>query len=249
MSLAELQQTMRAWLTGDELAASRFGQGARAGLDVYQNNYRAQLVACLAETFARVKAWLGDDAFLAAAARHIDAVPPNGWTLDNYGRDFSRTLRALYPSDPEVVELAWLDRALADAFVGPDVTPVSMASVASIDWDGAIFRFTPTLRLGRMITNATAIWSMLAANSEPPKVERLPRAATVLVWRREWTSCFRTIDDSESAAIESALTGATFGKLCAAVIETFGEQEGVKIVGGYLARWLQDELIVDLSRA
>lgn len=249
MNLAEVQQNMRAWLTGDELVATRFDAGARAGLDVYRNNYRAQLVACLAETFARVKAWLGEEAFLAAAARHIDAAPPSDWTLDNYGRNFPQTLRTLYPTNSEVPELAWLDRALGDAFVGPDVEPISIGALASIDWENAVLGLTPTLRLGRVSTNSTAIWLALSANAALPAVERLPQPATVLVWRRGWTSCFRTTDEFESAAIESVLASATFGELCSALVESTDEHEGVKIAGGYLARWLQDGLVIEVRQS
>jgi hypothetical protein len=247
MNIQDMQRNMTDWLVGDELAAARFDAAARAGLDVYQNNYRAQLVASLSETFARVKAWLGEDAFLAAAARHIDTSPPNAWTLDEYGRDFPQTLRALLPSQPEVPELAWLDRALVDAFVGPDANPLVMSSAANVDWENAVFKFTPTLRLGRVETNSTAIWSALSANTAPPQPERLARAATVLVWRREWTACFRTIDDSESMAIESLSAGATFGQLCSRWVAAKGERDGAAIAGTHLARWLQDQLLVGLE--
>ena len=48
MSLLALQRDMRAWLICEDTpAAKRLGVDAAAGLRVYQNNYRAQLVACL----------------------------------------------------------------------------------------------------------------------------------------------------------------------------------------------------------
>ncbi|MET0984957.1 MAG: DNA-binding domain-containing protein, partial [Steroidobacteraceae bacterium] len=205
MSLLSLQRDMRAWLTtGTESAAARFEPGARAGLGIYQNNYRAQLITCLAETFQRVQTWLGEEEFLAAAARHIDTSAPSDWTLDNYGRDFPHTLRACYPEDPEVAELAWLDRALADAFVGPDVEPVSPHSLGAIDWDPAVLQFNPTLQFAQVITNSTAIWSALSAGNVPPVLEWLPQPAAVLVWRKEFTSRFRTLDAVEERAIAHA---------------------------------------------
>jgi len=52
MSLLELQQDFRAWLAeASDEAAERFGEAARPGLSVYQNNYRAALTACLSDTF------------------------------------------------------------------------------------------------------------------------------------------------------------------------------------------------------
>ena len=244
MRLLALQREMRAWLTTDtEFTSSAFESGARAGLGVYQNNYRAQLVACLADTFPRVKSWLGDDDFLASAARHIDASPPSDWTLDRYGRNFPQTLRAHYPQDVEVAELAWLDRTLADAFVGADVQPVcpqlarrdrlgprhSSAHIQTCKW----VRYSRTpLRSGLHCSQATC----------HRRLSCLPKPATVLVWRKEFTSCFRMLSSSEEQAIAHARSGGTFGALCAMLVTTQGDTEGVKmcwrISSPVAARWI-----------
>jgi hypothetical protein len=39
------------------------------------------------KTFSVVRAWLGDVAFEAAAAIHIDRMPPSSWTLDAFAQD------------------------------------------------------------------------------------------------------------------------------------------------------------------
>ncbi len=93
MSLLALQRDVRAWLVHeDRSAARRIGESAAAGLDVYMNNYRAQLIACLDEAFPHTRAWLGGDLFLQSLVTHIDRVPPSSWTLDAYARDFPATL-------------------------------------------------------------------------------------------------------------------------------------------------------------
>jgi hypothetical protein len=108
MNLAALQRDMRSWLTVEARdAAARFGERAEPGLAVYLNNYRGQLMTCLSESFATVRAWLGEAAFDAAAAMHIDRLPPHNWTLDAYSLEFPDTIDALYPEDPEVGELAY----------------------------------------------------------------------------------------------------------------------------------------------
>lgn len=245
MSLLELQRDFGAWLiTGEEDEAGKFGTAARAGLGVYQNNYRAQLVACLEDAFARVKAWLGDDAFLAAAIDHIERTPPCHWTLDRYGQDFAETLSARYPDDPEVAELACLDRMLGDVLVGPDADPLDTDELATADWDRAVLHLTPTLRLVRLTTNSAAIWSALSAGTLPPAVERLTAPAMLLVWRQGFTSCFRTLDEREAQAIEHVRASRTFGALCAKLVEAEGESEGVRIAGTWLAQWLREALLV-----
>ena len=246
MTLLQLQRQMRSWLHGDESAAPSLGSSSNAGLGVYLNNYRAQLVACLKETYARVHRLLGEDAFLAAAIRHIDTHAPNDWTLERYGGDFGDTLSSTYPLDPHITELAWLDRALSEAFVGPDSAPVEPHALRGIDWDRAIFRFAPTLQVGQATTNSTAIWSALSAGRTPPDVRRLPRAG-ILVWRKAFTSCFRAIDASEADAIAHLRAGGTFGALCTTLVTDRGDAEGQRIAGELLAQWLRDEMILEVS--
>lgn len=248
MSLIELQRDIRAWLVKeDQWAAQRMGPYAAPGLRIYQNNYRAQLIACLDESFAHTRDWLGQEAFRQAMAAHIDRVPPSSWTLDAYTRDVPETLAALYPHDPEIVELAWLDRALGDAFVGADAPPLSAAVLSEVDWDRAILHFAPTLDLIEAITNAATIWAALAAGEMPPAVQLLPEPGALLVWRHDFVSRFRMIDADEQQAIILARSGASFAELCTSLIATHGETDGVALAGALLGCWLSDGLIADIT--
>lgn len=248
MRLAALQQDFESWLrVGSDAAAARFGERAKPGLLVYQNNYRAQLVACLTDIFERVQSWLGEAAFLAAVATHIDRTPPTSWTLDAYSLDFPATLARLYADDPEVAELAWLDWALADAFVGPDTAPPAAEDLTGVDWDQAVIQLTPTLRLGPARTNAAAIWSALSADAMPPGAELLPHPAQLLVWRQDYVSCFRAIEAAEMRALAQALAGESFGTICAALVTEQGEADGIATASGLLGQWLRDGLVSGVS--
>lgn len=248
MSLLALQRDFRAWLCSeDDALAAHLGANPRGGLPVYQNNYRAQLVAFLEESFAHTRAWIGERPFLTAAATYIDAIPPSSWTIDAYGRDFPAMLAALHPNDPEIAELAWLENALSEAFVGPDAPPITAADAVNVDWDRALLRFTPTLDHRDAITNATAIWVALNADEGPPAAESLAEPATVLVWRDGQVSRFRTIDQREVQALLWARGGMAFADLCAALVETCGEADGIALAGRYLGQWIGDGLISGVS--
>src|SRR5277367_6026658 len=133
MSLLTLQRHMRDHLlTGDHGVAGAMRGGADAGLAVYHNAYRAQLVDCLRDTYEKLFAWLGDDAFDAAALAHVEANPPRSWTLSDYGATFDTTLAAIYPDDPEVAELAWLDWTLRRTFEAADCDPIDAAGLADV---------------------------------------------------------------------------------------------------------------------
>jgi len=237
MSLLALQRDFAAWLRDGDADA------AAPGMRVYQNNYRAALVACLEDAFARTRAWIGEEAFSRAVVEHVCRVPPSSWTLDAYPRDFPDTLAFLYPDDPEVAELAGLELALGEVFVGPDAVPLMQAKARDIDWDRAILRFIPTLDLRPAITNAHAIWLALAEEKLPPPVEILAGAHALLVWRHDLTSRFRLIDAREEQALALARSGLSFANLCAAVVAVEGEAEGIALAGQWLGCWLADGLL------
>lgn len=244
MSLAAMQRDFRGWLTDAPVAMERWiDTDARAGLAVYHNAYRVQLVDCLRDTFAKTLLWLGEEAFIDAARAHIESTPPHSWTLGVYGEGFAHSIAERYPEDPEVAELAWLDWALSRAFEGPDAAPVSGERLAGVDWDNAGLEFVATLQIAVAQTNAGAIWSALSAQEDPPMAALLPEAGAMLVWRQDFTPCFRTVEAIEAFALTQIIAGATFGALCLALIERCGEQAGISQAGGLLGQWIGDGLI------
>jgi hypothetical protein len=249
MTLLSLQQDFRTWLTTEpaELPA-QFGEHARAGLAVYLNNYRSQLLACLSTSFPVVRAWIGDTAFDGAAAFHIDRVPPHAWTLDEYGLDFPETLEQLYPADPEIAELACLERELAAAFVGASAEPVDAGTLTGIAWDAAVIHFVPTLKLLPVTTNVAAIWSAINDHETPPSAMRLPKPAVLAIWRDNFAPRFRTVTAEEEAQLlRQVLEGNTFGSICATLAERLGEEQGAATAGSFLSQWLSDHLIARID--
>ncbi len=245
MNLLELQRDFIGWLGDASGEATRpLGSAAAAGLAVHQNNYRSQLVDGLSETFAKLRAWLGHAAFNEAAMAHIAQTPPHAWTLGAYGEGFDRMLAGLYPDDPEVAELAWLEWELCRAFEDTDSATLAAQELATIDWDHAELVLAPTLRIGRVTTNAGAICSALAAEQTPPAAMILPAPAAMLVWRQEFTPCFRTIEATEEEALRFIRNDASFSALCASLIEAQAESEGIARAAAFLSQWLRDGIIV-----
>ena len=243
MSLLALQRDMRDWLDqGSENIAARFPVSARAGLGIYQNNYRAQLAACLEESFPVTLAWLGGKAFHEAVVAHVEAEPPSSWTLDRYPCGFPGTLRRLYSDDQEVAELAALELALAEAFVAADA-PLLAVDMTKVDWDRAVFSFAPSLSCQPMSTNAPAIWTAIVAEDSPPPATMLPAPGALIVWRSGEVCRFRTIEASEAEALRFLRgPGASFGSFCAGLDE---QQAGE--VGDWLGQWIGDGLIAEIS--
>lgn len=248
MSLLTLQRDMRAWLIGEDTdAAARFGAGATSGLRVYQNNYRSQLITCLELSFAKTSSWIGGEAFFDASVTHINRVPPSSWTLDAYARDFPSTLAIIYPDDPEVAELAQIELALEEAFVGPDTNALSVIGMTGVDWDTAVLRLVPTLEMISTKTNAAALWSALSAREPPPLARLLDQPEATIVWSQNLQARFRTIDQIELQALILVRSGIRFEELCAETALAFGHDEAAAIVGGWLGRWIRDGLIATIE--
>jgi len=248
MMLADLQRDFQTWLVKAESSAS-LGDGARAmaGLAVYQNNYRAQLVGCLEQSYPQLRAWIGDEAFRTAAITHIDRHPPHAWTLDAYAEGFDRTLLALFPDNPDVHELAWVEHALGAAFIAQDAQAVPFDALAQIDWDTALLSITPSFRSIVATTNAEQIWSALWEGQAPPDSAMLERPAGLLVWRRGYTSCLKQVDAIEREALLQLHASGSFAGLCDWLVERLGEAEGVAKSGELLANWLASELITGID--
>ena len=245
MTLLALQRSMREYLIrgAAEISAQIHGDPSPR-LTVYHHAYRAQLVDCLRDTFERVWAWLGDAGFEAAARRHIESHPPHSWTLSDYGDEFDLTLSELYPDDPEVAELAWLDWSLRRAFDGHDARPVTAGALSDINWDHAILCIVPTLRMRSIFTNCAAIWTALSENNAPPAAARLHAPTALRVWRKDFSPHFRTVDEIEQHVLLMACDGASFAEICTAIADRTEPAKALEVAGGLLAGWLHDGLII-----
>lgn len=250
MSLLDTQRGFRDHiLAGADAPLAGIAPAALRGLAVYRHAYRAQLVACLRDTYEKTWAWMGDEAFDRAARAHVEQTPPSTWTLGEYGVGFPQTLCTLFPADPEVAELAWLDWTLRRAFDGPNADAIAPQALSAVNWDNAVLHFLPTLSVGEVSTNCAAIWGALGEEQTPPAAERLPVPAAIRVWRSDLTPRYRSIENFEHRALILAMAGSSFADLCNLLTENGDREETVQRVGSALASWLQDGLVTSIRSA
>jgi hypothetical protein len=167
--------------------------------------------------------------------------------LDHYGYDFPATVEALFPEDPEVPELAWLDWAMAEALVADDEPPVDIGSLDGLNWDAARVIFVSSLRISEARSNAAEIWAALEEQSAPSPATLLSEPHALLVWRRDLLPCFRSIPIWEFQIISALRHGFSFADACEILRLRFGAEGAINAAGGMLARWLSDELIVTID--
>jgi hypothetical protein len=247
MNLNMMQRDFRRWLTTADTPSARRPADDRRGLDVYRNNYRVQLTGCLEATYPHLRKFIGDAAFRHAAAVHVQRNAPRAWTLDAYGAGFAATLRTVFPDNPDLHELAWIEWSLATAFVARDTAPLDPARLAHIDWDRARLGFTPSLHMARVTTNAADIWFALQEGLEPPGSSMLPLSAGAIVWRRGHVARLRVLDAPDVEALQLARAERRFDALCARLVDRLGAEEGVAKAGALLADWIGNELLTRVS--
>ena len=257
MILTELQHDFLSRIAADNPPASGVWADDRAaGLAVYRHAYRARLLDCLREGFEKTWAWIGDEAFEAASSDYIDTHQPRSWTLDAYGDGFSTALAGAFPDDPEIAELAWLERAMHEAFTSPDTEPFDQAAFAAQtgdfsadDWNAMRLVVQPRACQRHVLTNAAAIWHHLDGGIAPPPAMLLEEWTEIIVWRQGLVPCFRSLDEREARALHTIGSAANFDELCETLADAMGggATTAAQTAGSYLARWIGEGLIAGIS--
>jgi hypothetical protein len=247
-TLKELQDSFqRGILAGDDAVLSEVNDSAKEQrsvlFGVYRNAYVARLAEILGEDYEQVHAYLGDAGFAELVKDYIAAHPSNQRSARWFGRHFPDFVAqsAAYSEHPEIGELAALEKALADAFDGPDAEPLRLDALVALsaeEWPRLVFRPHPTAIRLSFGTNAADIWSALKEDGTPPKAIRLTEKQVIAVWRRDFTARFRPLAAEEAMMWDEAAKGVRFSVLCEMVATFGGEDEAELRAATYLRNWV-----------
>jgi len=247
-SLEELQETFqRGILAGDDAILAEVKDSAKENrrvlFGVYRHAYVARLAEILGEDYEQVHAYLGDQAFDKLATAYIAANPSDQRSARWFGRHLPAFVRKneSFAKHPEVAELAELEKALADAFDGPDAEPLridTLAALAPEAWPQLVFKPHPTAIRLTFRTNAADIWCALKDEAAPPPPKLLPEPQAILVWRQDFMSRFRPLPAEEAMMWDEAAKGVRFGVLCE-MVATFAGEDGAELrAATYLKGWV-----------
>lgn len=222
------------------------GIGAVRRLQVYHHAYRMRLLEALRDSYGHTLLYLGDDAFNAAALAYVEVHPSQHASLRWYGQDLPAFLGLRLTDEPEVAELALLDRTLRLAFDGPDAAPLTLDAVARMapaQWADLPPRLHPTCTQLQLRFNTLALWQAVDQEHDAPPAAELQQPGDLLVWRRGHQPHFRSLSPMERDALAQLQQGATFGDLCVALATRYPEVDAAAETGGLLRRWIDDELL------
>lgn len=216
------------------------GLSGERGLAIYRNAYRARLAEVLADAHPRLLRYMGGDTFEAEARLFAVTHPPAGEGLGRYGAGLADFLRARYPRNLELYELARLDWDLRACFDGPD-RPALSAEAVQADTEGRWLQRSPACHPGLVLrevsTNVVALWQALEADDAVPAPESLPQSRCLGVWRQGHQPHFRTLDVGEAIFLRALQEP---GGHLALVIERFNGGPVLPepaVLAGWLQRW------------
>jgi hypothetical protein len=258
-SLRELQDTFqRGILAGDDAILAEVRDSAkekrRVLFGVYRNAYVSRLAEILGDDYEQLHAYLGDRGFAMLVKAYIAANPSDRRSARWFGRHLPAFVRGsqTYAKHLEVAELAELEKALADAFDGPDAEPLgidALVALAPEAWPGLAFKPHPTAIRLTFKTNAAEIWSALKSETAPPKLEHLPEPQAILVWRQDFMARFRPLSAEEAMMWDEAAKGVRFGVLCEMVATFAGEDEAELRAATYLKGWIDMGMLAGCQTA
>ncbi|BEV13027.1 DNA-binding domain-containing protein (plasmid) [Asticcacaulis sp. DW145] len=218
------------------------------GMRVYHHAYRARLLGAMAETYAQVWAWLGDETFHSEARAYVEQHPSTQWSLDDYGQDFADFLAKRFPDDPEITELAWMDAALRQAFAAEDADTLDATALMQVsDWETVRLILNPSLRHRPIRSNAPALWRALSKDETPPEVLYFEETSGLCVWKTALASRFRTLEADEYALICALAAGQGFAAACEGLTLRAADSDPTEQIGAWLGQWLAEGLVTGLA--
>lgn len=232
--------TIRAAIRADAPAA------ADARLQIYELAYRSRLTDALSTTYPKLKRALGPERFTMLTNRFALEQPSSFPSVRDYGARLGAFLEHALGGikGRGLHDLAAFEWTLAAAFDGPDATALAIADLAAIapeHWPALTFTFAPTLH--RIATTSNAVQWWRAPDASLPSRWRTQRETQWAISRRELSVYFRSLDADETAVLDLARGGASFGTLCDALRERAAAEDDGAIAlqaARYLQRWIQD---------
>ena len=212
-------------------------------LRIYQNAYRARLVAALRDNHGVLPRAMGDEAFDVLAAAYLQAHPSRQPSIRWFGHRLAEFMAAhpgLVPH-PAFVDLARMEWALRDAFDAADATPMTPVELAALPVDGwpqRVLRFHPSVQVLALDWHVEPAWRALQGDDEPALAEPEAGEHQLIVWRPLLETRWRTVASAlEARLLVAAMRGEDFSALCEIAADAVG-------VVGTVQQWAAEGLLI-----
>lgn len=224
------------------------------GLSAYRHAYTARLLAALNDNYTVLARAMGDEDFERLGRAYIDAHPSSHPSIRWFGHELAGFMAEADDSlvgHPSLVDFARMDWALRDAFDALDaplLMPEHLAALPSEAWAGLVLHFHPSVRRVDLAWAIEPAWRVLRAwepgDEQPELPEPTPHAHTLLVWREELDTRWRSLEPLEANLLRSVAAGRSFECLCDTAALHLGDASAAASrVITLLRQWLDEGLL------
>jgi hypothetical protein len=213
MNLAQAQTLFWELLQGHERPVEGFLGSAELPaterVAIYARMFLHRQIDALRETFPKLVAALGDEAFFEAAAKYVRAHPSEHPDLGQLGRKLAAFLERA-----DLRDLARLEWARTEVFEAAPARSLSPEEFARLAEDADAFmnhrvHLVPALRLLELDHDIGPLW-------EETSKAASARRTRYVVWRSGFDVFHVAVDEDEARAVRLALGGAAVGDVCGA---------------------------------
>ena len=107
--------------------------------------------------------------------------------------------------------------------------------------------FHPSVHVLEFAWNAPQIWKAITTGAERPVAAVSREPMSWLLWRHQLKEYFRSLGAAEEDALATALSGETFGDVCAVMCAHFREDEAPAEAAGFLRGWIESGMVTAVS--
>jgi hypothetical protein len=225
-------------------------------LRIYSDAYYSRLTEALAANFPALAELVGEKDFNRLAAEYIATHDSRFASIRYYGDELAQFLATepRYRPVPLLADLARWEWTMAAVFDAADAGPVDAGALSGKspqDWATMRLTFHPSVHVLEFAWNAPQIWKAII--SGPAEGVARPVAAVSrepvswLLWRHNLKEYFRSLGAAEEDALATALSGETFGDVCAVMCAHFREDEAPAEAAGFLRGWIETGMVTGVG--
>ena len=239
-------------ISGDDAVKTSFvgnvAASAQERLGVYYEAYRLRLLEVLRDDFPGLVGLMSAQAFESLGLRYLNKHPSQHPNVRHFGQHLADFLvtDSEVAEQPYLAEMARFELARGLAFNAAEadiLTLDELGKLAAEEWPALRMKFHPTLQRSRFTWNVGPIWRAINAEEPIPPPARLEQPESWVVWRRNITVYWRSLNDAEAGAMDAFADGQNFAEVCTVLCEWLDTEEVPATMAGMLNQWVTEGLV------